>query len=243
MSRDVSGRHDRRDEREAVAHARDVAIGEARVLVAPVWQQARGLCRKDACTPTAIARAQAKRLDVLALDDGESASAEACAVFSGVQLAAEANMPTGRIAQRRKSTGDRVEQCQIGVAPDVRDPAGGSREAFEQRRRQAYGRFGRRVAALVGQRLNLFDARQTEPRVQLARRRARARDDRHEAHAAVDRKQPMRVVESDDGIDTSGVEQPRPQARGAIVGRQSPREHEPDAAAGACERQGTLRNG
>ena len=129
------------------------------------------------------------------------------------------------------------------VRSRVRKAACPSADERELRRCQP-DRVGRRRRVVAGrQRIELRVRADSKSRADFVRAAAGARHDDHEAQAAVNGKDRVGVVEADDRVERRSIEQPRPQVRRAVVGREAPRQNHADASAGPRERQRALEKG
>jgi hypothetical protein len=161
-----------------------------------------GVLRRD--TPPGAVQAHPERIEVLALDDWQAGArrTEMPAVVGRVQLPSEAGRPALLGPERRKQRRDALRDREIGRRPQLRQHEIVTREALEQGRGDA-NREPRRRAGLVAVGLKHGRTSLPEPAADLDGGGAACRRDEKEAHASVNRKHALPVVESHDRVDAA----------------------------------------
>ena len=230
-------RQDRRDERQAVRGARDVAIRQTRPLVArPSRRSASARC---SIADAAVSDAHAERLDQFALDHRQAAAlAGRNAPRSSVAFSSRPKRacPTRCAAERLESATPRVRRWPGPEAFADRGRQIVPRERFEHRGRCAVcgtREDSRRAACRSSRSLSsrIGGIGLAEPAAGSSASPDRfAADSRRKRNAAMDREDRAPVVEADQAIDGALREEQASKRRAAVVGREAGRQDEADAA-------------
>ena len=220
VGRDAAGGQHRGDERQPIGGARDVAVRQARAIVAirpqPPLARRRALMlrrtrverRRETARCVCLRRPGGRDGRPGTRRDRRSRSARARSAPTSRTRCRAAERATRRARRSR----DRTALRRLGSdEPGTGDP-------LEQRRRDPHRKPRRRGRGLVPDRLQLrrvVDAKAARDRTG---RRAVRRRDEQEADAAMNRKDAAVVVHPDDGVDVALREQHPPQRRAPVVG-------------------------
>ena len=170
--RDAVSGQDRCNQCDAVRRARDIAIGQARALIAAIRQQPRGIARVDVVAD--VVPGHSKRVYVFALEnrnerigelarwrvvDGRNASRSSVA-FSSRPKRAD---PSTRAAKRWKSAAARSTIARSVAIAQRRNREVGTRDPFDRRRRQVDANQSATSARFVAEPLELGGIVEVEP--------------------------------------------------------------------------------